>query len=277
MQGIEASRVRTRHLAQAKAQGAKITALTSYDALTAGIFDAAGIDLLLVGDSAANVVLGHDSTLTITVDEMVVFAQAVARATQRAFVVCDLPFGSYQRSPEQAVATAADVMKRTGVSAVKLEGGVAMAPTIHRIVDAGIPVVAHVGYTPQSEHALGGHVVQGRGAGAPQLIADAHAVAEAGACAVVLEMVPAELAARVTAEISIPTIGIGAGAGCDGQILVWTDAFGLFQGKKPRFVREYAALGDTLADAARAFAADVESGAFPAEPESFSDTKEERK
>ena len=277
MHGIDARRVRTRHLAQAKAQGTKITALTSYDALTAAIFDEAGIDLLLVGDSAANVVLGQDSTLGITLEEMITMARAVAGAAKRAFVVCDLPFGSYEESDAQAVASSVRLMKETGVAAVKIEGGVEMAPTIRRIVDAGIPVVAHIGYTPQSEHALGGHVVQGRGAAAERLLADAAAVAEAGACAVVLEMVPAELAARVTAEVAIPTIGIGAGAGCDGQILVWTDAFGLGRGRAPRFVRRFAQLGEDLLAAARTYADEVEAGTFPAAAESFEDSKEQNK
>ncbi|APT89337.1 3-methyl-2-oxobutanoate hydroxymethyltransferase [Corynebacterium frankenforstense DSM 45800] len=277
MHGIDARRVRTRHLAQAKAQGTKITALTSYDALTAAIFDEAGIDLLLVGDSAANVVLGQDSTLGITLDEMITMARAVAGAAKRAFVVCDLPFGSYEESDAQAVASSVRLMKEAGVAAVKIEGGVEMAPTIRRIVDAGIPVVAHIGYTPQSEHALGGHVVQGRGDAAERLLADAAAVAEAGACAVVLEMVPAELAARVTAEVAVPTIGIGAGAGCDGQILVWTDAFGLGRGRAPRFVRRFAQLGEDLLAAARTYADEVEAGTFPAAAESFGDSKERDK
>lgn len=277
MHGIDARRVRTRHLAQAKAQGTKITALTSYDALTAAIFDEAGIDLLLVGDSAANVVLGQDSTLGITLEEMITMARAVAGAAKRAFVVCDLPFGSYEESDAQAVASSVRLMKETGVAAVKIEGGVEMAPTIRRIVDAGIPVVAHIGYTPQSEHTLGGHVVQGRGDAAERLLADAAAVAEAGACAVVLEMVPAELAARVTAEVAIPTIGIGAGAGCDGQILVWTDAFGLGRGRAPRFVRRFAQLGEDLLAAARTYADEVEAGTFPAAAESFEDSEEQNK
>ena len=202
------SRMRTRHFAQAKAEGRKISCLTAYDAPTAAIFDEAGIDLLLVGDSAANVVLGQESTLSITVEEMMTMATAVARATQRAFVVSDLPFGSYEVSPAQALETAARFMKETGVAAVKIEGGVEIAPTIRALVDAGIPVMAHIGYTPQSEHALGGYVVQGRGAGAEKLRADARAVRDAGAFAVVLEMVPAGVAGEITRELDIPTIGI---------------------------------------------------------------------
>ncbi|NLA54885.1 MAG: 3-methyl-2-oxobutanoate hydroxymethyltransferase [Corynebacterium humireducens] len=265
------SRMRTRHFAQAKAEGRKISCLTAYDAPTAAIFDEAGIDLLLVGDSAANVVLGQDSTLSITVEQMITMATAVARATERAFVVTDLPFGSYEVSPAQALETAARFMKETGVAAVKIEGGVEITPTIRTLVDAGIPVMAHIGYTPQSEHALGGYVVQGRGAAAEQLRADALAVQEAGAFAVVLEMVPAGIAGEITRELTIPTIGIGAGADTDGQVLVWTDAFGLTRGRTPRFARRYAEIGDMLLDAARAYRTDVEDGSFPNESESFGD------
>ncbi|GAB2503280.1 3-methyl-2-oxobutanoate hydroxymethyltransferase [Corynebacterium atrinae] len=261
--------MRTRHFAQAKAEGRKISCLTSYDALTATIFDEAGIDLLLVGDSAANVVLGQPSTLSITTDELITMSRAVAGATQRAFVVADLPFGSYEAGPAQALATAVRFMKETGVHGVKLEGGVEVAPTIRTLVDAGIPVVGHIGYTPQSEHALGGHVVQGRGDSAQRVLADARAVQEAGAFAVVLEMVPAAVAAEVTSQLDIVTIGIGAGPDCDGQILVWTDAFGLGRGKTPKFVRSYADLGGLLLDAARAYRTDVESSSFPSEAESF--------
>lgn len=267
------SRMRTRHFAQAKAEGRKISCLTAYDAPTAAIFDEAGIDLLLVGDSAANVVLGQDSTLSITVEEMMTMATAVARATQRAFVVTDLPFGSYEVSPAQALETAARFMKSTGVAAVKIEGGVEIAPTIRTLVDAGIPVMAHIGYTPQSEHALGGYVVQGRGEAAAQLRADALAVQEAGAFAVVLEMVPAGIAGEISRELRIPTIGIGAGPDTDGQVLVWTDAFGLTRGHTPRFARKYADVGSVLLDAARAYLADVESGDFPNESESFGEGK----
>lgn len=262
-------RIRTRHFADAKAQGRRIVALTSYDALTARIFDEAGIDLLLVGDSAANVVLGYETTLPVTVDELIPLARAVAGAARRAFVVADLPFGSYERSPEQALTTAVRFMKDTGAAAVKLEGGVRAQETIHRLTDSGIPVCGHIGYTPQSEHHLGGHVVQGRGEGEQQLLDDALAVQEAGAFAVVLEMVPADVAARVTEALRIPTIGIGAGAGCDGQILVWTDAFGLGQGRTPKFVRRFANVADTLRDAARTYAEEVREGTYPAGAESY--------
>lgn len=269
MSGIAASRVRTRHFAQAKAEGARISALTSYDALTSAIFDEAGVDLLLVGDSAANVVLGRETTLSVTVDEMIVLARAVASSAQRALVAVDLPFGSYEASESQAVDTAARIMKESGAAAVKVEGGVETAATIRRIVAAGIPVIGHVGFTPQAEHALGGPVIQGRGSSQEKLRADARAVRDAGAFAVVLEMVPAGIAAEVTAELDIPTIGIGAGDGCDGQILVWQDAFGLNRGRTPKFVRRYADLGEQLLAAARSYADDVQAGEFPGAEESY--------
>lgn len=263
-------RLRTRYFTQAKAQGQAFTALTSYDTMSARIFDAAGIDLLLVGDSAANVVFGHDSTLPITLDEMIAMAAAVVRSTRRAFVVVDLPFGSYEAGPAQALESAVRVMKETGAQAVKLEGGVELAQTVSALVAAGIPVCAHVGFTPQAEHALGGYVVQGRGDAAQALLADASAVADAGAFAVVLEMVPAEVAKRVTEQLRVPTIGIGAGNATDGQILVWTDAFGFNDGSAgPKFVRQYASLGAELLSAAQQYRLDVESRAFPNADESF--------
>lgn len=264
-------RVRIRHFQAAKAAGERITALTSYDAMTAAVFDEAGIDVLLVGDSAATTVLGETSTLPVTVDELIPMARSVARGVSRALVVADLPFGSYERGPEQALDTAVRFMKEAGVQAVKLEGGVRSHATIKRIVEAGIPVIAHIGYTPQSEHGLGGHVVQGRGDSAERVRADARAVQDAGAFSVVLEMVPAVLAAEITRELVIPTIGIGAGAECDGQILVWTDAMGLGTGRVPRFVRKYADLRTTLLDAASAYRDEVKSGAFPSAAESFED------
>ena len=237
--------------------------------MTAAVFDEAGIDLLLVGDSLANVVLGRETTLSLTMEEMIPLTRAVVEATSRSFVVVDLPFGSYEESPAQALRSAVRMLKETGAQAVKIEGGKEMAPTISALVAAGIPVCAHIGFTPQSVHALGGFVVQGRGETAGRLLADAQAVATAGAFAVVLEMVPAELAAQVTKEVSIPTIGIGAGNACDGQILVWTDAFGMGAGKTLRFVRQYADLRTVLSDAARAYAADVAERKFPNEAESF--------
>lgn len=264
-------RVRTRHFQNAKQQGIKITGLTSYDVLTAEIFDAAGIDFLLVGDSAGNNVLGYDTTVPVTVDELIPLTRAVASAAKRAFVVADLPFGSYETSADEALHTAFRFMKETGAHAVKLEGGVRSATQIQRIVSAGIPVMAHIGFTPQSEHGLGGHVIQGRGAGVQQLLEDARAVQDAGAFAVVLEMVPASAAQKVTAELSIPTISVGAGPHCDGQLLVWTDWAGLTTGRIPKFVKQYANLAQTLHDAATSWASDVASGAYPGPEHSYED------
>jgi 3-methyl-2-oxobutanoate hydroxymethyltransferase len=262
-------RVRTRHFQNAKDQGIPITGLTSYDMLTAGIFDRAGIDFLLVGDSAGNNVLGYDTTLPVTVDQLIPLTRAVAGAVKRAFVVADMPFGSYETGPDEALHTAFRFMKETGAHAVKLEGGVRSAEQIKRIVEAGIPVMAHIGFTPQSEHQLGGHVIQGRGAGVEQLLADAHAVEEAGAFAVVLEMVPAEAAQRVTEELGIPTISVGAGPHTTGQLLVWTDWAGLTTGRIPSFVKKYANLAEVLDGAAKAYIADVASGAYPDTDHSF--------
>lgn len=262
-------RVRTRHFQRAKDNGIKITGLTSYDQLTAGIFDEAGIDFLLVGDSAGNNVYGYDTTLPVSIDDLIPLARAVAGAVSRAFVVADLPFGSYETGPDEALHTAFRFMKETGAHAVKLEGGVRSAEQIRRIVSSGIPVMAHIGFTPQSEHGLGGHVIQGRGEQLDQLIADAHAVEEAGAFAVVLEMVPAEAAARVTAELRIPTIGVGAGPHVDGQLLVWTDWAGLTKGRIPKFVKQYANVRKTLADAAAEYRGDVVDGSYPAPEHSY--------
>ncbi|MEG3035176.1 MAG: 3-methyl-2-oxobutanoate hydroxymethyltransferase [Aurantimicrobium sp.] len=264
-------RVRTRHFAQAKANGIKITGLTSYDTLTAQIFDEAGIDFLLVGDSAGNTVLGYDSTLPVTVDELIPLTRAVALSAKRALVIADMPFGSYEEGAEHALRTAMRFMKETHAHAVKLEGGVRSADQIRRIVESGIPVMGHVGFTPQSEHGLGGHMIQGRGEAADAVLADAKAVEAAGAFAVVLEMIPAELAARITAELTIPTISVGAGAETDGQLLVWTDFAGMNTGRVPKFVKQYANLGAILSDAAKAFKADVESGTYPGPEHSYED------
>jgi 3-methyl-2-oxobutanoate hydroxymethyltransferase len=262
-------KVRTRHFQNAKENGIKITGLTSYDMLTASIFDEAGIDFLLVGDSAGNNVLGYETTLPVTVDELIPLARAVAGAVKRAFVVADMPFGSYETGPDEALHTAFRFMKETGAHAVKLEGGVRSAEQIRRIVSAGIPVMAHIGFTPQSEHGLGGHVIQGRGEGVEALLADARAVEDAGAFAVVLEMVPTEAARRVTAELRIPTISVGAGPYTDGQLLVWTDWAGFTGGRIPKFVKQYANLRQTLSDAVIAYRADVDSGAYPGPEHSF--------
>lgn len=261
--------VRTSSLLEFKQQGRKIACLTSYDSMTATIFDQAGIDVILVGDSAANTVLGYESTLPITVDEMIPFGRAVAGAAKRALVVVDLPFGSYETGPEVALANSIRVMKTTNASAVKLEGGVRSSSQIRTLVDAGIPVMGHIGFTPQSVNVLGGFKVQGRGAGAEQLIADALAVEQAGAFAVVLEMVPAEIAVEVTRRLTIPTIGIGAGAGTDGQILVWQDFAGLHSGKTAKFVKQYAELASVLGQAASSYLEDVQKGSFPAKEHEF--------
>jgi len=257
-------RVRTRHFQNAKANGIKITGLTSYDQLSATIFDEAGIDFLLVGDSAGNTVFGYDTTLPVTIDELIPLTRAVAGAVKRALVIADMPFGSYETGADEALHTAFRFMKETGAHAVKLEGGVRSAEQIRRIVSAGIPVMAHIGYTPQSEHGLGGHVIQGRGEGAEALLADAHAIEDAGAFAVVLEMVPSAVAAQITAELSIPTISVGAGPHTDGQLLVWTDWAGFSGGRIPKFVKQYADLRGVLGDAAKAYIADIASGSFPA-------------
>ena len=264
-----AKRVRTRDLIAAKERGEKWAMLTSYDQYTAAIFDEAGIAVLLVGDSAANNVFGHETTLPITVDELLPLTRAVVRATKRALVVGDMPFGSYEEGPTQALRTAVRFMKEGGAHAVKLEGGRRCAAQISAMTAAGIPVMAHIGFTPQSEHALGGYRVQGRGAGADQLLADAHAVQEAGAFAVVLEMVPAEIAGQVTKELSIPTIGIGAGVDCDAQVLVWPDMAGLNGGRVPKFVKKYADLRGELLRAAKEYADDVRGGVFPGPEHSF--------
>src|SRR5664279_3336517 len=262
-------RVRTRHFQTAKENGIKIVGLTSYDQLTAGIFDESGIDFLLVGDSAGNNVYGYDTTLPVSIDDLIPLTRAVAGAVKRAFVIGDMPFGSYETGPDEALHSAFRFMKETGAHAVKLEGGVRSAEQIRRIVSAGIPVMGHIGFTPQSEHQLGGHVIQGRGEGVEQLLADAHAVEDAGAFAVVLEMVPADAAKRVTEELKIPTISVGAGPHTTGQLLVWTDWAGLTQGRIPSFVKQYANLSKVLTDAAKAWTADVNSGAYPDEAHSF--------
>jgi 3-methyl-2-oxobutanoate hydroxymethyltransferase len=262
--GPATRRVRTRDLLTAKERGEKWAMLTSYDQYTAAIFDRAGIPVLLVGDSAANNVYGYETTVQITVDELLPLVRAVVRATGRALVVGDLPFGSYEEGPEQALRTAVRFMKETGCHAVKLEGGRRRAPQIEAITRAGIPVMAHVGFTPQSEHALGGYRVQGRGDAADEILADAHAVTEAGAFALVLEMVPGEVAKRVTHDVPIPTIGIGAGPETDAQVLVWQDMAGLRDERMPRFVKRYADLAGALTDATHRFAEEVRSGEFPA-------------
>lgn len=268
-QSAPGKRVRTHHLREMKERGEKITMLTAYDMYTAATFDEAGIDLLLVGDSASNNVFGNETSLPVTVDELLPLTRAVARSVKRAMVVGDLPFGSYQASPEQGYLTAVRFMKEAGAHCVKLEGGAEMAPVIQKCTQGGIPVMAHIGFTPQSEHTLGGYRVQGRGDASDRVIADARAVQEAGAFAVVMEMVPGDVAEQISKELTIPTIGIGAGAGCDGQVLVWQDAFGLRTGRMARFVKQYADVHGVLLDAAKAYADDVRGGTFPGADHTF--------
>jgi 3-methyl-2-oxobutanoate hydroxymethyltransferase len=265
-------RIRVTDFAAAKREGRRWAMLTSYDQYTAALFEDAGVSSLLVGDSAANNVYGYESTLPVTVDELLPLVRAVVRSTRRAFVVGDLPFGSYEAGPAQALQTAIRFMKEGGCQAVKFEGGVRVAEQIAKVTEAGIPVMGHIGFTPQSEHQLGGYRVQGRGDSSARLLEDAHAVAEAGAFAVVLEMVPGDLAAQVTAELPIPTVGIGAGPGCDAQVLVWQDMLGLRQGKVTRFVKQYANLAQTISEAATAYVTEVTEGAFPTQAHTFADT-----
>ena len=263
-------KVRTVHLAQAKATGQKFSMLTCYDALTAQIFDRAGIDMLLVGDSAANVVLGYESTLTITLDEMIPLVAAVSRGASRAMVVADLPFGSYEQSPQQAVASAVRLMKEGGAHAVKIEADASMAEWVRALVRTGIPVVAHVGFTPQAEHALGGFRVQGRGDAAERVREDAVALAEAGAFCVLMEMVTTQTAQLVDEAVgAVPTIGIGASNVTTGQVLVWQDMMGVRSGRVPRFVKQFAQIGKIMEDAARAYREQVRSGEFPAAEHTF--------
>ncbi|MFP5252754.1 MAG: 3-methyl-2-oxobutanoate hydroxymethyltransferase [Actinomycetes bacterium] len=262
-------RVRIHHLREMKERGEKFAMLTAYEQYAAQTFDEAGIPVLLVGDSASNNVYGNETSLPVTVDELVPLVRAVTRAATRALVVADLPFGSYQASPEQAFHTAVRFMKEANAHAVKLEGGVEMAPQVQKLTESGIPVMAHIGFTPQSEHALGGYRVQGRGEASARMLEAAKAMEQAGAFALVMEMVPGDVAAEVTRALTIPTIGIGAGVGCDGQVLVWQDAFGLRTGRMPRFVKQYADLHGVLLGAAREFAADVANGSFPGSEHTF--------
>ncbi len=264
-----AKRVRTQHLREMKQRGERFAMLTAYDMYTAQVFDEAGIEVLLVGDSASNNVYGNETSLPVTVDELIPLTRAVSRSVKRSLVVGDLPFGSYQRSPEQAYDTAVRFMKEGGAHAIKLEGGREMVPQIELLSRGGVPVMAHIGFTPQSEHALGGYRVQGRGDTGERILEDARAVEAAGAFAVVMEMVPGDVAGRVTKELVIPTIGIGAGADCDGQVLVWQDAFGMRTGKMARFVKQYADLHGVLLDGAKAYADDVRSGDFPGPEHTF--------
>src|SRR3954449_4381838 len=262
--GVTNRRITIRDLQTAKDRGERWPMLTAYDYSTSRIFDEAGIPVLLVGDSAANVVYGYATTVPVTVDELLPLVRGVVRGTSRALVVGDLPFGSYQASPQQALETAARFIEEGGCQAVKLEGGRRVVPQVEALVSAGIPVMAHIGLTPQSVNALGGYRVQGRGdEAAHRLLQAAKALQHAGAFAVVLEVVPSEVAADVTNALHVPTIGIGAGPSCDAQVLVWQDMAGLRSGKPAKFVKEYAQLGDLLRDAASRFTDEVRSGVYP--------------
>jgi 3-methyl-2-oxobutanoate hydroxymethyltransferase len=260
--GGQSRRITVRDIAAAKGRGERWPMLTAYDALTARIFDEAGIPVLLVGDSAAMVVYGYDTTIPVTIDELVPLTAAVVRGTRRAMVVADLPFGSYQASPHAALESAVRFLKETGAQAVKLEGGYRVVHQVEELVAAGVPVMAHLGLTPQSVHAFGGYKVQGRGEDGERLLRDAKALQAAGAFAVVLECVPADLAARVTEMLEIPTIGIGAGPDCDAQVLVWQDMAGLSP-RVAKFVKRYADVASVLREAAESFAGEVVSGGFP--------------
>ena len=263
-------KVTTHRFIEMKQKGEKISMLTSYDYTTAGIVDRAGIDAILVGDSASNVMAGNSTTLPMTVDQMIYHARSVVRGVKRALVVCDMPFGSYQIGSHDGVANAIRIMKESGCDALKLEGGVEIIDTVKRILDAGIPVMAHLGLTPQSINKFGTYAVRAKDEReAAKLLSDAQALSEAGCFAVTLEKVPAKLAEQVTKSISVPTIGIGAGNGCDGQILVVADMLGMNQGFSPRFLRRYADLNTVMTDAIGQYVTDVKSGDFPNESESY--------
>jgi 3-methyl-2-oxobutanoate hydroxymethyltransferase len=264
-----ARRVRIHHLREMKQRGEKWAMLTAYEQYAAQTFDEAGIPVLLVGDSASNNVFGNETSLPVTVDELIPLVRAVTRSVRRSLVVADLPFGSYQASAEQAFHTSVRFMKEANAQAVKLEGGVEMLPQVSKLTESGIPVMAHIGFTPQSEHNLGGYRVQGRGDAGARLVEAATALQDAGAFAIVMEMVPGEVAARVTKELDIPTIGIGAGPDCDAQVLVWPDMAGLRTGKMARFVKQYADLHSVLLKAAQDYAADVADGVFPGPEHTF--------
>ncbi|PMZ87174.1 MULTISPECIES: 3-methyl-2-oxobutanoate hydroxymethyltransferase [unclassified Pseudomonas] len=265
----QTTRVRVPHLKRMKVEGQKWAMLTAYDMYSAAIFEEAGIPVLLVGDSASNNVYGNESTLSVTVDELIPLVRAVTRSTQRVLVIADLPFGSYQGSVEQCFHTAVRFMKEAGAHAVKLEGGIEVLPQVEKLAGSGIPVMAHIGFTPQLEHQLGGYRVQGRGEDAQRLIDIAKALEAAGAFAILIEMVPGNVGRAITEAISIPTVGIGAGNQCDAQVLVWQDMAGLRTGRMPRFVKQYADLRSVLHTAAKDFALEVEAGTFPGPEHTF--------
>jgi 3-methyl-2-oxobutanoate hydroxymethyltransferase len=267
--GITNRRITVRDLQSAKDRGERWAMLTSYDMLTAALFDEAGVPVLLVGDSAGNNVLGYDTTVPVTVEDLLPMVRAVARSTTRSLVVADLPFGSYQGSPAQALETSVRFL-RQGAQAVKLEGGRRVLPQVELLVESGVPVMGHLGLTPQSVNTLGGYRVQGRGEAGDRLIEDALALQEAGAFALVLEVVPSDLAERVTKELTIPTIGIGAGPACDAQVLVWTDMAGLTPGPGPKFLKKYADLRSVLTEAVGSYVDDVREGRYPAAEHGYS-------
>jgi 3-methyl-2-oxobutanoate hydroxymethyltransferase len=256
-------RITVRDLQAATDRGERWAMLTSYDAMTAGVFEQSGVRAILVGDTAAIMVYGHETTVPATMDTLVPLVQAVVRGTRTALIVGDLPLGSYQSSPQQAVEEAVRHLKEGGAQAVKLEGGASVVPQVEALVEAGIPCMGHLGLTPQSVHALGGYRVQGRGNAAKKLLDDALALEAAGAWAVVLEAIPADLGAEVSDALRIPTVGIGAGPRCDAQILVWQDFAGLTGGHIPKFVKQYAQLREILTDAATSYVSEVASGVFP--------------
>ncbi len=267
---MKAQRVTIQHLRQMKERGEKIAMLTAYDATFARLFDEAGADVLLVGDSLGMVVQGHETTLPVTLDEMAYHCRAVVRAVRRAHVIGDMPFMTYQTSIEQGMQNAGRLIKEGGCSSIKLEGGAVHAELVHRLVSVGIPVMGHIGLTPQSVHQMGGFKVQGRETGGrDRLMADAKALEDAGAYAIVLEAIPADYAREITAAVSVPTIGIGAGTGCDGQVLVSYDMLGMDESFKPRFVRRFATLGATIKDATAAYVGEVRATTFPSDAESF--------
>jgi 3-methyl-2-oxobutanoate hydroxymethyltransferase len=275
---MDAKKMTVPELARMKAAGERITMVTAYDCTFARLLDAAAVDVMLVGDSLGMVVQGLETTLPVTLDEMVYHTRLVVRGARRALVLGDLPFGSYQTGTQQAVDSAVRLVKDGGAQAVKLEGGITMARTIEAIASIDVPVFGHVGLTPQSVHRMGGHRVQGRRHGhAPgereRVLDDARAVEDAGACAVVLECIPLDLAAEITATLTIPTIGIGAGPHCDGQVLVLHDLVGLSRDWTPRFAKRYAELGQEVIRATEAYVAEVKGGAFPAEAHAFAPAK----
>lgn len=274
MSGTRPERVSTRALRQMKRRGERITMLTAYDFLTAAMLDEAGIDVILVGDSLGNVVLGHDTTVAVTIDDMLHHTKAVTRGTQRAMVVGDMPFLTYHTGVADAVRNAGRFLQEAGAHAVKLEGGEPVVPAVKALTDAGIPVMGHLGLTPQSVYQLGGFRVQGRSQSAASAMRDdAVRLEEAGAFAIVLECIPDDVAAEITAAVSIPTIGIGAGPHCDGQVLVTPDALGMTQGHVPRFVKQYANLGEAAVAGVREFIAEVRDGSFPSPEYTYGPSK----